>query len=72
MSASISSTRCPACASDTARLLDTTLLPSPGPALVTTMMCAPSSADEKSTFVRIERIDSAKFAGTPSVMSAWC
>ena len=40
MSASISSTRWPACASAIARLLDTTLLPSPGPALVTTTMRA--------------------------------
>src|SRR5882762_8992511 len=59
MSASMSSTRWVAWASATARLLATSVLPSPGPALVTTSTFAPSAADEKSTLVRIARNASA-------------
>ena len=45
------------------------VLPSPGPVLVTTIDRGPSSADENSTFVRIARNASAKFAGTPLLIS---
>ena len=41
----------------------TSVLPSPGPVLVTTIDRPPSSADENSTLVRIARNASAKFAG---------
>ena len=66
MSASTWSTRWPAWASETDRLLENMLLPSPGPALVTTISRTPSSADENSTLVRTPRMASAKLGGTPS------
>jgi hypothetical protein len=69
MSASISNTRCPACAKLIARLVATSVLPSPGPVLVTTRLREPSSADENSTLVRTARTASAKFGGTPLLMS---
>ena len=50
----------------------TSVLPSPGPVLVTTSDRAPSSADENSTLVRMARNASAKFAGTPSLISGSC
>ncbi len=69
MSASISSTRCPACARLMARLVATSVLPSPGPVLVTTRLREPSSVDENRTLVRMARIASAKFGGTPLLIS---
>ena len=63
MSQSMMSVRCSACASATARLLDTSVFPSPGAVLVTTMDRAPSSADENTTAVRMARIASAKCGG---------
>src|SRR5207247_8786925 len=60
-----SSTRWPVGASASARLLDTTVLPSPGPLLVTTSDWPPSAVDENSTLVRTVRIASAKFGVAP-------
>ena len=48
---------------------DTMLLPSPGPALVTTMLRMPSSADENNTLVRMLLNASAKLAATSSLTS---
>ncbi len=67
MSASTSSTRWPACARATARLLATVVLPSPGPVLVTTRLRPPSSVDENSTLVRRFRKASAKQRRDPGV-----
>src|SRR6059036_464512 len=67
MSASTSNTRWLACAKASARLLDTTVLPSPGPVLVTTIVRLPSSTDENSTFVRMVRKASPEDGGTPVV-----
>src|SRR5262245_19586753 len=69
MSASMRSTRWPACASPMARLAAINVLPSPGAVLVISSVRAPSAADENSTFVRIARIASANPGGTPLQMS---
>ena len=58
-----------ASASDIARLAETTLLPSPGPVLVTTIDFAPASVDEKSTLVRMPRKASENSWGMPDPIS---
>ena len=69
MSASITSVRCPACASATARLLATSVFPSCGDVLVTSTERDFSSGDEKITAVRIARIASENPGGVPALSS---
>ena len=61
----MSKTRCPACASAAARFVDTTVFPLLGAELVTTINCPPSSVEENSTLVRIDRKLSENTFDTP-------